>query len=66
MTAGTDDRDEAHPKIDVSGAIGEGGHEVRDLGYEDVPDTGPVTHPEEVERDVDAELDAAAGEAALD
>jgi hypothetical protein len=39
---------------------------VHDLGYEGVTDTGPVTHPEESERDLDAELDAATGEAALD
>jgi hypothetical protein len=66
VTAGTDDQDHDQPKIDVSNAIGEGGHEVRDLGYEGVPDSGPVTHPEETERDLDAELDATTGEAALD
>lgn len=38
-----------HPKIDVSKALGEAGHEVHDLGYDDVEDTGSVTHPEESE-----------------
>lgn len=66
MTAGTDDQDHEHPKIDVSKAIGDGGHEVQDLGYEGVADTGSVTHPEARERDLDTELDAATGEAALD
>jgi hypothetical protein len=66
MMPGTDDQDSEQPKIDVSKAIGEGGHEVHDLGYEGVTDTGPVTHPEESERDLAAELDAATGEAALD
>ena len=60
------DGESEHPTIDVSKAIGDGGHEVHDLGYEGVPDTGPVTHPEETERDLDAELDATTGEAALD
>jgi hypothetical protein len=58
--------DRERPKIDVSEALGEGGHEVRDLGYDGVDDTGPVTHPEASERDLDAELDAVSGEAALD
>ena len=58
--------DRERPEIDVSEALGEGGHEVHDLGYEGVDDTGPLTQPEDSERDLDAELDAASGEAALD
>ncbi len=62
------DRDRKHPrpKIDVSDALGEGGHEVEELGYEGVADSGTVTHPEAVERDIDAEIDRATGEGALD
>jgi hypothetical protein len=42
-----DERDEPgdhheHPKIDVSAALGEAGHEVEQLGFEGVPDSGPV------------------------
>jgi hypothetical protein len=35
---------EAHekPVVDVSGALGEAGHEVADLGYEGIPDEGAV------------------------
>lgn len=29
-------------RIDVTAALGEAGHEVEDLGYEEVPDSGPV------------------------
>jgi hypothetical protein len=32
----------ARPKIDFTAAIGEAGHEVEELGFEGVPDTGPV------------------------
>jgi hypothetical protein len=47
--------------IDVTGALGEGGHEVEQLGYEGVPDTGPVIKkPEEPEPDEEAELDRVA------
>lgn len=35
------------PLIDVSPALHDAGHEVADLGYEDVPDDGPLVHPEE-------------------
>lgn len=34
------------PLIDVSPALHEAGHEVADLGYEGIPDSGPVLHPE--------------------
>jgi hypothetical protein len=34
------------PSIGVSPALHEAGHEVADLGYEGVPDTGPALHPE--------------------
>lgn len=30
--------------IDVRPAIGEAGHEVEELGYEGIPDTGPLVH----------------------
>ncbi|MGZ4675693.1 MAG: hypothetical protein ACXVJ7_03585 [Acidimicrobiia bacterium] len=33
---------EERPRIDLSPAIGEGGSEVEQLGFEGVPDTGPV------------------------
>ncbi|HEX2783418.1 MAG TPA: hypothetical protein VHN36_07510 [Ilumatobacteraceae bacterium] len=33
---------EQRPKIDLSAALGEAGHEVQELGYEGVPDTGPT------------------------
>ena len=32
----------AHPKIDFKAALGEAGHEVEQLGFEGVPDSGPV------------------------
>ena len=40
------------PLIDVSGALHMAGHEVHDLGYDDVEDTAPLVHsgsPEEHE-----------------
>ncbi len=51
-------------RIDVSEALGEGGHEVEELGYQNVPDTGPVLERSgEVQpRDEDAERDRAANE----
>ena len=41
------------PKIDVSKALHEAGHEVEELGFESIPDTGPVIHAAEakIERD---------------
>lgn len=51
-----DPRREERPRIDVSPALGEGGHEVEDLGYERIPDTGPlVGDPAGDERAGDAE-----------
>ena len=35
------------PRVDVSPALHDAGHEVRDLGFEGIPDSGPVVHPEE-------------------
>ncbi|MBM3660939.1 MAG: hypothetical protein FJW95_15760 [Actinobacteria bacterium] len=35
------------PRIDVSPALHEAGHEVADLGFEGLPDDGPVLHPEQ-------------------
>lgn len=35
------------PLIDVSPALHEAGHEVADLGYEGVPDSGPVLRTHE-------------------
>jgi len=34
------------PRIDVSPALHEAGHEVAELGFEGLPDDGPVLHPE--------------------
>ncbi|MFA5884040.1 MAG: hypothetical protein WDA60_09350 [Acidimicrobiia bacterium] len=34
------------PRVDVSPALHEAGNEVKDLGYEGIPDDGPVVHPE--------------------
>ncbi len=43
-SAGEGDKDVvAESVVDVSRAIGEAGHEVTDLGFEAVADTGPVT-----------------------
>lgn len=33
--------------IDLSGALHTAGHEVADLGFEGLPDDGPVVHPEQ-------------------
>jgi menaquinone-dependent protoporphyrinogen oxidase len=43
---------EQRPTIDLSTAIGEAGHEVQELGYEGIPDTGPTLD----ERDDDDEI----------
>ena len=37
----------ARPIVDVSAALHDAGHEVHDLGFEGIPDDGPVVHPEE-------------------
>lgn len=41
------DRPRPRPRVDFSPALHEAGHEVADLGWEDVPDTGPVLHTDE-------------------
>ncbi len=51
----------SHPKIDLSAAVGEAGGESAALGYEGVPDTGPVLREAE-----DEGADAAADEEELD
>lgn len=57
------ERRDDRPNIDVSGAIGEGGHEVEQLGYEGLPDTGPVLkEPDESQDDEEIELDRVANE----
>lgn len=33
------------PRIDVSAALGEAGHEVEELDYEGIPDDGPLVGP---------------------
>lgn len=38
---------ESRPRIDVSPALHDAGHEVEELGYADLPDSGPVVHPEQ-------------------
>ncbi len=43
------------PKIDVSKALHEAGHEVEDLGFTGLPDTGPVIHAAEHHQDTDAQ-----------
>lgn len=56
-------RGDDRPKIDVSGAIGEGGHEVEQLGYEGLPDAGPVLkEPDQSQHDEDIEIDRVANE----
>ena len=44
-----------HPRIDVSQALHEAGHEVHDLGFDGIADTGPVIHAELHPREADAE-----------
>lgn len=57
------ERSDDRPKIDISGAIGEGGHEVEQLGYEGVPDTGPlVKEPDKSHHDEEMEIDRVANE----
>jgi hypothetical protein len=54
-----DDRE--RPLIDLSPALGEAGHEVEELGYEGVPDTGPVLEEaghREAREQLDDALDA--------
>jgi hypothetical protein len=34
--------DDRHPRIDVSPALHEAGHEVEELGFEGLPDDGPL------------------------
>jgi hypothetical protein len=60
-----DEHDE-RPHIDLSPALGEAGHEVEELGYEGVPDTGPVLGTDDQPRDADAALDIAAVEFGTD
>jgi hypothetical protein len=40
-----DERPEEAPRIDLSAALGEAGHEVMELGYQDIPDDGPLVGP---------------------
>jgi hypothetical protein len=57
------------PVIDVSAALGEAGHEVEDLGYEDVPDAGPLLQEAgaaEAHRDVNDALDVIVEQAPSD
>jgi hypothetical protein len=57
------ERADARPRIDVSGALGEGGHEVEQLGFEGVPDTGPALQkPDESRNDAETEIDRVANE----
>ncbi len=41
------DGGDARPRIDVSGAVGEAGHELEDLGATDAPDDAPVVRTRE-------------------
>ena len=57
------EEDDEQPKIDVSPALGDGGHEVEQLGYEGVADTGPVLkQPDESQLDEETEIDRVANE----
>jgi hypothetical protein len=52
------ERDDDRPKIDVSSAVGEAGHEVEQLGYTGVADSGPVLEkPDESADDEEIEID---------
>ena len=42
-----DDAGDHAPKIDFSKSLGSAGHEVEDLGWQDVPDTAPVSRDAE-------------------
>jgi hypothetical protein len=53
-----------HPSIDVTKALHEAGHETKDLGFEDVPDSGPVE--EDAESIAEAEQAEEAENLALD
>jgi hypothetical protein len=46
--------DDDHPGIDVSGAVGEAGHELEELGATDTPDAGPVVKTSEEVADEEA------------
>ena len=63
-TAPEDDSERPRPKIDLSKSLGEAGHEVEELGFEGVPDSGPVEETTETieaaeaaERDRDLALE---------
>ncbi len=61
------ERSDDRPKIDISAAIGEGGHEVEQLGYEGVPDTGPILEePDTSHADEEMEIDRVVNEHPLD
>lgn len=47
----------AHLRIDVSPALHDAGHEVHNLGYDGIPDDGPVVHPEEADETLADPLD---------
>lgn len=49
-------------RIDVSPALHAAGHEVHDLGFEGIPDDGPVLHPERDPSGPDDPLDFVAGQ----
>jgi hypothetical protein len=60
MTDDTAPRRAKPPGIDVSPALGEAGHEVEELGYEGIPDTGPALgDPDAADLDPDDALDIA-------
>lgn len=45
------------PRVDFSPALHDAGHEVHDLGFEGIPDDGPVVHPEEADETLADPLD---------
>ena len=56
--------DTHHPTVDVSKSLHTAGHETEDLGFQDVPDSGPVE--ESVEEHAEAEQAEADEDLAID
>jgi hypothetical protein len=61
-----DGDEQERPHIDLTPALGEAGHEVEELGYEGVADTGPVLAQDDEQHDADAAHDIAAVEFGTD
>ena len=50
--------DAHHPKIDLSKSLHEAGHETKDLGFEGLPDDGPIERKVEDIAEEDEGIDA--------